>query len=411
MTLAPARSGRATISAWMRVHADGGRACVVLELLRPYVDELVVGVDERAPSATLAACAGAADRVVRLPYVSPVERANAYMFGLCGGDWILRLDGDEVPSLGLLRELRERVRDAPVTRYVLPRAWLWPDATQRIDQRPVWPDHQPRLLVNDPRLLLLPGDTHTCEDAIGPARYLEHPLYHLDLLGPLEGRRRKAERYERLRPGLHIHGVSMNELYYLPEDQDPPPRTAPVADEDAALIARVLRAREQPTSVRPLVATAPLEELDARWSGRPWPPEAYRAGLALAERDLRFVEGEGRELLLSVENRGSEHWPAGSDPRPELRLSYRWRTPGGAPVPTDRLRTPLPSRQAPGERQLVPAAIVPPAAGDYVLELDLVVEHVRWFGAALHVPVRVAEPRAAALSVASSGASTDGRSP
>ncbi|MDP8910683.1 MAG: hypothetical protein M3M94_01295 [Actinomycetota bacterium] len=57
------------------------------------------------------------------------------------------------------------------------------------------------------------------------------------------------------------------------------------------------------------------------------------------------------------------------------------------------LRTPFPAAVPPGCVELVPVHVVPPnAPGRYVLELDLVQEHVRWFGCTVRAPVDVRSP-------------------
>ena len=78
-------------------------------------------------------------------------------------------------------------------------------------------------MLNDPRVLSFTPETHVPVKAIGPSRYLEQPLYHLDtVLNSRESRAAKAARYERLHPGKRVAGRPLNEAFYLPEDRDPP---------------------------------------------------------------------------------------------------------------------------------------------------------------------------------------------
>ena len=132
----------------------------------------------------------------------------------------------------------------------------------------------------------------------------------------------------------------------------------------------------------PLVGHA---EIDAHWPLRPLPSEAYAVRLELAERDLGFGAGGGRVLHVAVENRGAVPWHWGS----RLNVSYRWLDERFSPVAGEGLRTPLPGPLAPGERTVVPVSIAAPAAGAYVLELDIVDEGVTWFEQPLRVPVAV----------------------
>src|SRR4029078_3987366 len=117
----------------------------------------------------------------------------------CTGYWVLTSDDDEVPSQGLLDALQELTSARDVTHYWLPRRWLYPTADRYLTARPWQPDYQPRLVLNDPRVVSFPTETHVPVAAIGPSRYLETPLYHLDtLLNSRHARAAKAERSERV---------------------------------------------------------------------------------------------------------------------------------------------------------------------------------------------------------------------
>ena len=83
-----------------------GRLAALLELLRPVADELVVARDEREPLDRLGRVAELADTLVRYPYAEPVERPFAWLASLCAGDWIFRIDDDEVPGTALLGPAR-----------------------------------------------------------------------------------------------------------------------------------------------------------------------------------------------------------------------------------------------------------------------------------------------------------------
>src|SRR5436305_1503624 len=73
-------------------------------LLRPVADWIVIGVDTRADADSVRDYATVADRVlpVRFEYL---ERHLAWLHEQCTGDWVLRLDTDEVPSAALLAAL------------------------------------------------------------------------------------------------------------------------------------------------------------------------------------------------------------------------------------------------------------------------------------------------------------------
>jgi hypothetical protein len=85
------------------------QAATALRALRDVADEIVVAVDSRVEPASLAAYDDVADRVVRFRFRPPVDRPRAWLAAQCHGDWVLSLDGDEVPSQALLRALPELV--------------------------------------------------------------------------------------------------------------------------------------------------------------------------------------------------------------------------------------------------------------------------------------------------------------
>lgn len=96
----------------------------------------------------------------------------------------------------------------------------------------------------------------------------------------------------------------------------------------------------------------------------------------VARPGARWARRTG-SLRVVVRNTGAEAWS------PELgdRLSYRWRSVDGERAAGDGVRTPLPGPVEPGESVELQARIRgPDEPGRYVLELEMVREHVRWYG-------------------------------
>jgi hypothetical protein len=382
------------VSVCLMTRGPGGRVAAMLELLRPAADEIFVAVDERAEPVVAATLAAVADRLVFYPYAEPVDRPLPWLHEQCSQEWVLTVDDDEIPSAALVAALPTLVRATDVTHYWLPRRWLYPDFSRYLDEPPWRPDYLMRLVLNDRRLLRFPDETHRPIDSLGPGRFLEAPLYHADcLVNPVERRREKARRYEHLLAGKRVAGRPLNQAYYLPEER-PGARTAAVPDEDEALVAAVL---EAPVGTGGAPVSAPAgsrDEIDALWEGRPFAETAYDARLELAEPVDPFTVGEARTVDVRVENRGDQLWPWGLESRPEIRVVSRWPEAGGA-----ERRTPLPHDVRPGDAALVPAEVEAPLVpGRHRLELDLVHEHVRWFGAEVGVDVEVRPRRRVALA-------------
>ncbi len=370
------------------------RVASTLDSVRPYADEIVIAADSRVDEDTLAEYGTIADKLFRIEFVL-AERHLAWVFAQCEGDWILRLDGDEVLSQALVERLPEMLASRDVRQFWIQRAWLYPDAEHVLAEMPWSEDFVNRLTRND-STLRISGRQHTDPEAVAQREYVEAPLYHLDLLTASHQRRLdKVVRYEAARPRLPVSGGGrLNEAFYLPELRGSLELTA-VPEADRTRIAQMLA-----TPPRSRSTTAPghwplvtLEEMDRLWEGRRVGAEAYAASLELHASTLSMAPSEGRHVLMRVRNEGSERWPASLDERPLIRLSYRWLNPDGSVHTPEGPRSPFPRTVGPGEQLLAPLHVdAPTVEGDYILEVDVVHEEVRWFDCACRVPVKVAHP-------------------
>jgi hypothetical protein len=379
------------------------RVATILEPLRPFADEVLIAADSRVDDETLAGYGALADKLFRIEFLQP-ERHLAWLYTQCDGDWILGLDGDEVPSRAFLRRLPEMLASRQAQQFWIPVAWLFPDADHVLACMP-WSQGFVNRLVRNDGTLRIRGLQHLHAEPVTPCEYIEEPLYHLDLLtSSLQERSDKVVRYEATRPGvLAAGGNRINEAFYLPELR-PSLELQPVPEEDRAAIARALdgpsaraldgssaRASKVPGKNVPFVS---LEEMDRMWEGRAVRPDAYRASIEPREAALSLAPSERLHVLFRVRNEGSERWPSNLDERPQIRLSYRWLNPDGSIHTPEGPRSAFPRVVAPGECILAPLHVdAPGAAGDYVLEVDVVHEHVRWFDCACRVTARVEHPR------------------
>ena len=212
-----------------------------MEPLRQVADEIVIAADMRADAAALAEYASVTDRLFRVEFVY-LERHLSWLHDQCSGDWVFRIDADEIASPALIQALPKLMEDVHVRQYLLPRRWLYPDSTRWLDEPPWWPDYQLRLYRKD-CFLRFSGLIHTSAVSNPPSGYVEFPLYHLDLVvNGFEERKQKVAFYDELRPEMQAPGGgAINERYYLPERAESL-ELAAVPAEDRPAIARVLGA-------------------------------------------------------------------------------------------------------------------------------------------------------------------------
>ena len=149
------------------------------------------------------------------------------------------------------------------------------------------------------------------------------------------------------------------------------------------------RGRSRGLAATPLRA-ATRAEVDAHWHGAPPTDELYRGRLEVAAGGEPFAVGEQRGIVVRVENHGSHVWPQGGVGWPVVAVAYRCVDDGGEIVVGEGLRTRLPATLRPGGSLLMSVDVLaPPVPGAHVLVLDLLHEHVRWFGCELRLPLDV----------------------
>ena len=365
----------------------------VLEVMRPQVDEIVVGVDRTGDPLVVDACAGLADRVLSYELALPEgPRPLAALRHACTADWILQLDTDEVPGAATLATVREVIADRRPSAIALETRWLHPDAGHWITS-PQWRWEMKRRIVrNTPGTWHHRGTHHTHVEADGELRLVDLPIYHLDLvLNHAATRRRKARERESRAPAAVAQGMPLNAMY-LPEALGDRLTTAPVDPGDRELIDALLDARPfTPDDVtRPAVETLDWTALN-QFNDRPGPmaEDEHRASLRLCDPVTRVPAAAVRRYMIAVTHEGRSRWAAGDRHEPLVRLGYRWIRAGtGATVVESRWL--LSESVMPGETSLQLAWLqTPPEPGPHRLEVDLVHEHHRWFGCAVTLDVEV----------------------
>jgi hypothetical protein len=373
-----------TLSVCCLVSDPPDRVAALLETLSSAADEIVVAVDANAGQ-DLGALGTIADRLYRVPVELPFEQYLPWLHSLCSGEWVFRIDGDEVPSAALVDVLGALPGAEDVLQYRLPRRWLVGGPERWLAEDPWVPDYQIRIVLNDPRTLRFRGTLHSTAEPLLPTRFLESPVYHLALLvTSTEERERRVRRYD----ALPTAGPLDNAAVYLPEHADAP-RTAKTPLEDIDLIRRALTGRRS-TNTAAAVVDVPLADALRLSPLRALAPEAYAVEIEVLAEDLRLTAGTALDLPVRLCNRGPQRFPWG-DWSPPVRLSYHWLDGAGSAVVFDGERTLLPADLAPGGEAVVPARVTTDQLepGAYILEIDLVHEGVRWFGCGARLPATV----------------------
>jgi hypothetical protein len=379
-----------SLSVCMMAHKPAPQVRSLLELLRPLADELVLAVDARGDPEIADRCHDLTDQLHRLE-PAPFNRWSGWLHNHCEGDWILRFDDDEVPSRSLLDGLRGLLERHDLSHVAFTRRWLHPDLGSYITSHPWLPDYQIRLVRNVPGLWRFPGVMHAPIEVLGEHRLEDMPIYHADLvLASLDERRRKRELYESRRAHVTSDGFPVN-FMYTPEDR-PGVETAPTPSADRELIDAVQAGSAAggsgPAPDRPALT---LDAEDRYSETRIVGDAAYSAGLRFVAPPRSLATGTLTYHELIVENRGAERWPWAGGGEPLIRLGYRWlEHEGGEDGDSEGPRTAFTEAVAPGDTTRVMLAVeAPRSPGRRTLEVDVVHEHVRWFGSPLRLDLSV----------------------
>jgi hypothetical protein len=363
--------------------------------------EFVIAVDDRIPRARLAPLMALSPCLYRFTFREPVDRVRPWLLSRCRGTWIFVVDGDEVVSPALQKRLPELLDDSDVEMYAISRRWTFPDLEHWLHETPWWPDFQVRLVRNRPDVPRLQGVLpHQGIRLVPPWRHILEPLYHLDpVLTPFADRVAKAQSYERQRSGLVAPGGGdQNRVFYLPE-YHASARPMDVPHEDRERLYEVCRSGpgdQSDAAAEPGARSTAIERIPEAELQRHQPPwGATTAGceleLQVLDQDLRFDPGETRALVVRVDNVGAEVVPGGDDGAESFFLSYHLLDGAGGPVELEGVRTRIPASVAPGDDRVVEVFVrAPDRPGRYVVRLDAVHEHVRWFGLRAEAEIVVA---------------------
>lgn len=365
-----------------------------LRQVRSVAHEIVVAVDHRVPAEDLGPIQAVADRVIRAEFLPTLEANLHWLHQQATGDWVLRLDGDDLVSDALVRRLGTPGWDQGITHAYLQYRWLWGRQDQMLDQAPWWPDPVLRLIRNLPGIVQFPHAVHEVAQVAGAARFWDEPIYHLDLLiQPEEARAHKASSYEHLNPGHRTdRGWSVSTSYYLPERLAEPPRTATLPPVDAAVVASVLAALQSVAPVAPPSDPDALAHVVTAADRRTPPPTPGDVRVRLLAPDpIPVVDGRSAVVTLGVTNNGTRNLDPFDDPADVVGGQFLDQS--GQQVGFE-LREVLPGPIQPGEEALIRLPLPPwLPAGAASLRVGMVQDGVGWHDATASAGLRIQRGR------------------
>jgi len=317
------------------------------------VDELVAFVDEeRAAPDVRPRLEKFGARIFKTRGPAFYNFDFAEIIRACAGDWVLKVDYDEELSPEWHdRRWREILELDEFSHFWSPRRWITQPG-KFIDCEPWWPDWQCRLFRNKPDEITFPTKLHETMRMQGRSAYLRTlAIHHHDLrLASRKAREGKAHAYDRERPGKGLG------YFYLFDDYSPPESPLPRGNDFAP-------GRE----ILGMEALGP-EEIQALSLRAASPAKQARPG-ELFWMEVEVINGSGRELGCGA-------------PFP-INLAYHWldRT-AREMIVFDGERTAILPELAPKKtgtwRMFV---IAPDKPGEYLLQLTMVQEGVRWLEA------------------------------
>lgn len=320
--------------------------------LREVVDELVIFVDTRADDRTEAAAHELASRVhhvgIRSDLEAHIEAHLPRMVETCRTEWILRIDSDEElsPEWSGVR-WSELLDGTELTHFWLPRRWV--TAPRRfVNVAPWWPDFQLRMFRTKSSITF-PTQVHEPMSVAGRGAALRTLAlhHHVFALMSRAAREQKAAKYERLRPGGGMPH------YYLFEDHAPGEAPLPRATRSAAA-----------NEILEMHALSPEDTL--------------RITLVARREPLRVKPGMLFWIEIEIAN-GSDRAIVSAPPYPVNVASHWLRADTREFVIFDGVRSPVFPPLAPTHVRMMSAFMTAPAkAGEYILQLTIVQEGLRW---------------------------------
>jgi hypothetical protein len=374
----------------MLVRNPPTQVAAIAGLFREVADEIIICVDSRVDQQLLQPLIEVSDVLTRVE-IDTSYANSSWLIGLANREWVLIVDGDEVPSTALLERLRhlDELSTEVMFAYVGMK-WLWPTTNEYLVDEPWRDDPQLRLIRRSARILNWPAGLHEAPRIDGKGVFLPEALFHLDLaMNKLNSRREKVSRYDAGESAPHPgFRESISSSYYLPEDRPTDLQKKVVSDEDGELISRVVTASvANPVRKNIDLPITPIASIRDANYGPAGSLDEYRSHMEVIDPPSTALAGKPIRVSIKLTNLGNWTWqPHRSDGG--IGIGWSIQTDEGTVSTFDGralLLTPLKSQQS----ILIPCYVeIPETHSDVIVRFRLVEEFSRWFDEEISILIK-----------------------
>ena len=374
----------------MLVRNPPNQVAAIAQLFREVASEVVICVDSRVEQELLQPLIVVADVLTRVEIDTPFANSS-WLIGLANREWILIVDGDEVPSTALLERLRhlDELSTEVMFAYVGMK-WLWPTTNEYLVEEPWRDDPQLRLIRRSARILNWPAGLHEAPQIDGKGVFLPEALFHLDLaMNNHNSRKEKVNRYDSGNSAPHPgFRKSISSSYYLPEDRPTDLQKKVVSDEDGELIARVVTASvANPVRRNIDLPITPIASIRDASYGPAGSLDEYRSHMEVIDPPSTAVAGKPIRVSIKLTNLGNWTWqPHRSDGGIGIGWSIQTDE-GTASIFDGRALLPIPLKSQ--QSVLIPCYLeIPETNSDVIVRFRLVEEFSRWFDEEISILIK-----------------------
>ena len=375
----------------MLVRNPPTQVAAIAGLFREVADEVIICVDSRVDQQLLQPVIEVSDVLTRVE-IDTSYANSSWLVKLASREWVLIVDGDEVPSTALLERLKhlDEISDEVMFAYVGMK-WLWPTTDKYLVEEPWRDDPQLRLIRRNARIMNWPAGLHEAPHIDGKGVFLPEALFHLDLaMNRYELRLEKVKRYDSgpttPHPGF---AKSTSNSYYLPEDRHGALITRDVNFDDKEMIDLVVMASKmEPSKTQVDIPITSITSIRDAKSSELEVQSQYRSLLEFVDPPSTALVGATIRISIKLTNLSSWTWqPHRSDGGIGIGWSIETSDENIEMGASGRALLVSPLR--PQQSVLIPCYVnVPETNSDVIIGFRLVEEFNRWFDEEISISVK-----------------------